>query len=88
MGPLPKDATPYLSKDPIDAIEPVAGIRPFVSERVLKLFKPLSVVSIFAALISESQQPSITNCDNITAVAMNSICTQDSFEISDIVAPK
>jgi len=88
MGPLPKDATPYLSKDPIDAIELVAGIRLFESEIVFKLFKLPSIVSIFAALISESQQPSMINCDNIRAVAMNSICNRDSLNILDIVMPK
>jgi hypothetical protein len=64
------------------------GMRLFESEIVFKLSKLLSIVSILAALISESQQPSMMNCDNIKAVAMNSICIRDSLEISDIVVPK
>ena len=80
IGPLPKDATLHLSKDPTDAIEPVAGIRLFVSEIVFKLFKLLSIVSIFAALISESQQPSMMNCDNIRAVAMNIIYIREVWK--------
>jgi hypothetical protein len=66
----------------------VMGMRLFESEIVFKLSKLLSIVSILAALISESQQPSMMNCDNIRAAAMNSICIRDSLEISDIVVPK
>jgi hypothetical protein len=63
----------------------VAGVRLFVSKMVFKLLKLLSSVAV---PISESQQPSMINCDNIRAVTMNSICIRDSLEISDIVVPK
>jgi hypothetical protein len=80
IAPLLKEATLCLSIDPTDEIKPVAGMRLFVSL--------IRLVSILAALISESQQPNIMNCDNIRAVAMNSICNRDSLKMSDIVVPK
>jgi hypothetical protein len=61
------------------------GIRLFVSEIVFKLFKLLSSVAV---PISESQKPNMMNCDEIRAIAMNSVCHRDSLKISDIVVPK